>query len=38
MSIYDHEGSKIYPDLNLTPPQEARAYCWKKLTEVEVRV
>ena len=34
MSIYDNE-SKIYPDLNLTSPQEHQAYRLKKLTEIK---
>ena len=36
MSIYDKETtSKIYPDLNLTAPQEPQTYRLKKLTEIE---
>ena len=34
MNIYDN-GSKIYPDLNPTAPQEPQAYRLKKMTEVE---
>ena len=34
MSIYDNE-TKIYPDLNLTAPQEPQAYRLKKITEIE---
>ena len=30
MSIYDNETtSKVYPDLNLTAPQEPQTYCLK---------
>ena len=35
MSIYGNETNKIYPDLNLTTPQEPQAYRLKKLTEIE---
>ena len=34
MSIYDNE-TKIYPDLNPTPPQESQTYRLKKITEIE---
>ena len=34
MSIYDNE-TKIYPDLNSTPPQESQTYRLKKITEIE---
>ena len=34
MSIYDNE-TKIYPDLNLTAPQEPQTYRLKKLTEIK---
>ena len=34
MSLYDNE-TRIYPDLNLTAPQESQTYRLKKLTEVE---
>ena len=35
MSIYDND-TKIYPDLKHSAPQEPRAYCIKKSTEIEV--
>ena len=35
MSIYGNETNKIYPDLNLTTPQQPQAYRLKKLTEIE---
>ena len=35
MSIYDNETSRIYPDLNLTSPQEPQTYCLNKLTDIE---
>ena len=34
MSIYDND-TRIYPDLNLTAPQEPQAYLLQKLTEIE---
>ena len=34
MSIYDNE-TKIYPNLNLTAPEEPQTYRLKKLTETE---
>ena len=35
MSTNDNQTSKIYPDLNLTAPQEPQAYCLEKLTKIE---
>ena len=35
MGIYDNETSRIYPDLNLTSPQEPQTYCLNKLTNIE---
>ena len=34
MSIYDNE-TKIYPDLNLSAPQEPQTYRLKKSIEIE---
>ena len=34
MSIYNNE-TKMYPDLNLTAPQEPQTYRLKKLTEID---
>ena len=35
MSIYDDNTGKIYPDLNLTAPQDPQAYPLEKLTQIE---